>query len=423
MTNSHRVSALALALAFTACSSGRPQPPGELVKSNKQRITTTAPQADIDATVAGTTSFAIDVYKRLIVSTNNVVFSPYSVTIALAMTYAGARTTTASAFESTMHIGLPADRYHAAMNTLDSAMRSRGQGAHGQDGRPFRLTLDNQIFAQKGYGFVPDFLDVLATDYGAGVRLLDFIAAAEPARQAINAWIRDDTAGLIPELLDKDKLDSSTRFLLVNALYFDAAWMTKFDHSATQLADFHLLDGTVRQVPTMSQQHLGGRGALVGGTQVIEVFYDGMQVSMVLLVPASGQFGAFEKNLSAAELQRHQDALDVGGIGLAMPKFSFASTTEMSRTLTELGLGLAFTDAADFSGLAATGPMSMSHLTHQAIIKTDEDGTKAAAATAVGITQTGGPPPVYTVDSPFIFLIRDVATGVVIFMGRVVDPS
>ena len=195
-------SCLAVALLFSfACGRPAGPAPGEVAASSKQRITAAPPSADVTALVSGNTELAADLYKDLAAKNENLAFSPYSISTALAMTYAGARGDTQTAFEKTLHVTLAPEAWHRAMNYLDRELTSRGDGAQGQNGGRFRLSVNNQLFAQKGFTLLADFLDLLALEYGANVRLMDFRAAAEPSRKAINAWVSDKTEGLIPELL------------------------------------------------------------------------------------------------------------------------------------------------------------------------------------------------------------------------------
>lgn len=409
-----------VSLALSSCgllllACGPASPPGELVSSNKQRVTTAAPDEDLGAALSGNHAFAVDIYRKLTSTSSNVVFSPYSITTALAMTYGGAQGATAKAFESTLHITLPPERFHRAMNTIDAALTSRG-GA----GRSLKLSVENQLFAQKGFSILPGFLDLMATEYGAGVRLLDFAKASEAARKAINEWVKANTESLIPELLQPSDVDSDTVLFLVNTVYFNAAWATAFPHKSTRPAPFELTDGSQVEVPTMAAEDISGGRATVDGTEVIELPYKGEQMSMVLLVPPSGQLSQFEARLSADELARHFGALAPATFALLMPKFAFSGRADMKQLLTELGLGVAFGDTAEFGALSPE-PIAISRVVHQAIIRTNEDGTVAAAATGVGMERVSLPLYV-TVNRPFLFFVRDRGTGAVVFMGRVVDP-
>lgn len=406
--------ALLSCLALGAC--GKVSAPGELLASSKARVSQPAASEDLEVAVAGNTAFAIDVYRKLASTSSNVVFSPYSISSALAMAYGGAKGGTAAAFESTLHVTLPPERFHRAMNTIDTELRSRGQ-----TGRAFRLSVENQLFAQKGFELVASFLDLLATEYGAGVRVVDFATAAEAARQAINAWVKASTEGLIPELLAPGDVKADTVLALVNTVCFNAAWMTKFEHQATRPANFELLDGTQKSVPTMFGEALTGAAAVVDETEIIELPYEGDELAMVLLVPPKGQLGALEASLSAQVIARFVGALERTTIAVQLPKFGFGGRAELGQVLADLGLGVAFSSQADFTGMSPM-PIAIDKVVHEAVIRTDEDGTVAAAATAATMNRVSLPS-YRQVNRPFVFFIRDRATGALVFMGRVVDPS
>lgn len=409
-----------LVLLGVACGTNSP-PPGDVAGSAKQRITAAPPSSDVSALVGGNTALATDLYKQLATGTDNLAFSPYSISTALAMTYAGAKGETKTAFEKTLHVSLSSEAWHRSMNFLDRELQSRGDGAQGQGGGPFRLSVNNQLFAQKGFTLLPDYLDLLAEEYGANVRLMDFRTAPEPARKAINAWVSDRTMGLIPELLGQGTITSDTRLTLVNTLYFNAAWKQKFDKNGTHDAPFHLVDGSTKTVSMMSAEGLSGAVGTVEGVQVIELPYDGEQVSMVLLVPPAGQLATFESALTADKLAAYTASLSKQSFGVQLPRFEVRSKTSLGEVLRRLGLGVAFGGSADLSGMTGTKDLSVADVLHEAVVKTDEAGTEAAAATAV-VVGTTSVPSYLTVDRPFVFLIRDVPTGAITFMGRVTNP-
>lgn len=421
-----RTTLLAAAVAVTpllfACA-GEPNvpPPGELVQSSKARITQAAPQADVDATVDSATTFAFDVYRKLPATSDNLAFSPYSVSVALSMTYPGAAGATQAAFESVLHLQLPAAQHHRAMNTIDTELQSRGQGASGKDGRPFRLRINNQVFGQKGQHFEAPFLDVLATEYGAGLRLMDFAGEPEPSRKAINQWISTNTEGLIPELLQEGTISSATVLTLVNTLYFNAAWKTKFTHQNTQNGAFTLRDGTTAQVPMMSEESIALNYGTKDGVEVIELPYQGDEVSMVLLVPEAGKLADLEQSLDGPSVRGFLATLQPRTTGVRMPKFEARTKASLNEILTALGLGVAFSPDADFSGMTGQKELAISNVIHEAVVKTDEDGTEAAAATAVTLDR-GAVAEYLEVNRPFVYLIRDRATGAVLFIGRIAHP-
>jgi len=410
-------------LSLVGCT-GEPNAPapGTLVKSEKARITQAAPQADVDAAVDSATSFAFDVYRKLPQTSDNLAYSPYSVSVALSMTYPGARGDTATAFENTMHLTLPAARYHRAMNTIDAALQSRGQGASGKDGRPFRLRVNNQLFGQQDQHFERPFLDLLAEEYGAGMRLLNFREQPEPSRKAINDWIKTNTEGLIPELLQQGTITADTVLTLVNTLYFNAAWKTKFDHNATTNAPFRLRDGSSASVPTMGHESVPMNYGTKDGVDVIELPYDGEEISMVLLVPPAGELATLERTLDGPKLRAFLATLQPRTVGLHLPKFDVRTQASLKDILAALGLGVAFSGDADFSAMTGQKGLSITSVVHEAVVKTDEDGTEAAAATAVVVGRTSVPE-YLDVNRPFIYLIRDRATGALLFIGRVGNPN
>lgn len=422
MTSRTLFAALLGSALVTACGPVEVDPPGELVKSSKARITQAAPESDQRQAVDDTTTFALDVYRKLPATAENVAFSPWSVTTALSLTYPGARGTTQAAFEAVLHQSLPQDRYHRAMNTLDLALESRGQGAAGRDGKPFRLRSNNQLFAQQGMTLVPEFLDVLAQEYGAGVRLMDFATKAEPSRKAINGWIDTNTEHLIPELLKEGTITADTRLALVNTLYFNAAWQTPFEHSKTSAGTFTLGDGSTVQAQLMAGEDLEVRHAVVDGVMALELPYQNDEVAMLVLMPPAGKLGQLEQSLDAAKLRGYVDALQARTAAVRFPKFEARSQADLGDILRALGLGVAFTGEADFTGLQAEGGLAITSVVHEAVVKTDEAGTEAAAATAVVVGRVSIPE-YLEVNRPFLYLVRDRATGVVLFLGRITRPA
>jgi serpin B len=415
-----RTAALFAAVVLVACGPPNQPPPGVLVKSDKARLTASAPQADLDAAVFDANALALDVFRKLPAAENSA-YSPMSVQVALAMTSAGAAGTTKDAFTTLLHPSLPDDRFHRAMNTLDAALASRGQGASGKDGRPFALRQNNQLFSQLNQHLEAPFLDTLAQEYGAGVRQLDFATKAEDSRQAINGWVKTNTENLIPELLAKGDITADTRLALVNTLYFNAGWKTKFDHSATQPLTFTKDDGSTKQVPTMLGESVVTASAVVDGTDVVEVPYSGDEVSMVFIAPPQGKLASFEHDFSAQKLKQLTDALVPGSGSLSVPKFEAKSRVDLSAVLSALGLAVAFSGDADFSAMTGAKGLAIQAVVHQAVVKTDEDGTEAAAATAVVVGKMSAVQAI-ELHRPFIYVIRDRATGAVLFLGHIVDP-
>jgi serpin B len=416
---------LALALILPAVISTRPAA-GEVLKSDKERITSPdVNSSDQALLVEGNSIFAFELYQKLKDKEGNLFYSPYSISLALAMIYAGANNETAQQMADTLQFLLEPARLHPAFNWLDMKLASRGEGAQGKDGEGFRLNIANAIWGQKGYEFLPAFLDVLAENYGAGLRILDFITEAEASRLAINKWVYNQTEGRIIDLIPPGAIDALTRLVLTSAIYFNAAWEYPFNDKVTANGPFYLFDGGQVTVPMMGQTESFGY-SVREGYQAVELTYDGGELSMVILLPASGNFKAFEQGLQAQQVDDIIKALQNTRVSLTMPRFEFDSEFSLKDTLTRMGMPDAFSaEDADFSGMTGNRELFISDVVHKAFVAVDEAGTEAAAATAVivGTTSAPGEPPVeVTLDRPFIFLIRDIETGAILFVGRVLNP-
>jgi serpin B len=395
---------------------------GCIVASAKQRISNPAVSAtNLKALTDGNTAFALDLYQRLRAEPGNLFYSPYSVSSALAMTFAGARGETAEQMASALHFTLPQDQLHAAFNALDQALASRGQGAEGQDGGRFRLNIANALWGQAGYSFAAPFLDVLAENYGAGMHILDFMNAPDKARTIVNDWVAERTEGKIKDILPDGSVKPSTRLVLTNAIYFNAAWRAPFDEGNTAPGTFTLLDGSTVSVPMMaaSKRLPYGEG---NGYAALELPYDGGELSMVLVLPPD--LDAFEKGLSDEQLSSVFSSLRDHQVDVQLPKFKFETSVSLVDSLSDMGMPLAFSDAADLSGINGKGGLTIGDVLHKAYVSVNEKGTEAAAATAVIIEPTSLPQPAtIRFDRPFLFFIRDIKTGTVLFVGRVSDPS
>ena len=425
--NKGLIVALVLVLVLPLIASVQMAQPvaGEVLESDKERITSpdvsTGGQALL---IEGNSAFAFELYKALKGEEGNLFYSPYSISLALAMTYAGARGETADQMADALQFLLARNKLHPAFNWLDAELAKRGEGAEGKDGEGFRLNIVNAIWGQKDYEFLSDFLDVLAENYGAGLRILDFITETEKSRLTINDWVSDQTEGRIEDLIPQGAIGELTRLVLTNAIYFNAAWEHPFDEDITADSLFNLLDGGQVSVPMMKQTESFGytEGE---GYQAVELQYDGGELSMVILLPEAGNFQAFEEGFQAEQVDAIISGLQPTEVALTMPQFEFESEFSLKDTLAGMGMPIAFSSAADFSGMTGNPELFISDVVHKAFVAVDEAGTEAAAATAVIMELTAVPePPVeVTIDRPFIFLIRDIETGAVLFVGRVANPG
>jgi len=376
---------------------------------------------NLAALSASNTAFALDLYQQLRSQDGNLFYSPFSISMALAMTYAGARAETESQMASAMHFDLPQDELHAAFNALSTELDSRaGEG----DQPGFKLNIANALWGQQGFAFLPGFLDTLALNYGAGMQAVDY-NQPESARQTINDWVADQTEDKIKDLIPDGALNAMTRLVLTNAIYFNAAWLLPFDEKATQNDSFDLLDGSEIQVPMMRQTESFGY-LKAEDYEAVELFYEGRELSMVILLPDEAQFAAFEERLDSTQLQSILEQLSVQRLDLSMPNFKIDSSFGLADTLAAMGMPDAFDVVkADFSGMTGKPDLFITNVVHKAYVDVNEEGTEAAAATGVVMglkSMPVGEPIVVKVDHPFLFLIRDTQTGAVLFLGRVVQP-
>jgi serpin B len=339
------------------------------------------------------------------------------------MTYAGAKGDTADQIASALRFKLPAPALHVAFNAADLDLATRGKAAKGKDNQPFQLHIVNRTWAQQGFKLIPAFLDTLAKNYGAGVFLLDFVGDSERARTTINDWVAEQTEKRIKNLIQKGLIDSSTRLVLTNAIYFNAAWHLPFDPAKTEDATFRAKSGDVSV--KMMHQTAALRYAEGDGYQAVELLYDEQAIAFLAVLPSEGRFDEIEAAFDDARFQQVLTDLSEHSTAVTMPRFEFESPFSLGDPLQTLGMIDAFRGGkADFSGIDGDRDLFVRAVVHKAFIAVDESGTEAAAATAVIIGKVSLPEPAsITLDRPFLFAVFDRPTGEILFLGRVVDPS
>jgi serpin B len=378
-----------------------------------------APAEDRAEAVKGANAFALDLYRRLRGADGNLCFSPASVSTALAMTYAGARGPTAEEMAKTLHFTLGQDRLHPALGALLDDLNRAGRA------RGSRLAVANALWGQKGHGFLPEFLGLTREHYGAGLQEVDFRGDSEGARRAINAWVEQQTQDRIKDLIREGVLDDNTRLVLTNAIYFKGDWASAFRKDSTRNAPFRLGGAEKVDVPLMWQS--GTFGHFDGdGLQALELPYAGKDLSMVVLLPKRADgLADFEKGLTAERLAGWLRQLREQEVIVQLPRFKVTAEFRLGPTLAAMRMPLAFGDGADFSGMDGKKDQYLSEVVHKSFVDVNEEGTEAAAATAVVKAERSGESrltPLFRADHPFVFLIRDRRSDGILFLGRVQNP-
>lgn len=376
---------------------------------------------DVSGIVTGGDQFALDLYQQLRTQEGNLFFSPSSISVALAMAYAGAAGETEAEMAKTLHFQMPKDQLHDGMRALQDYWTTPDKKTD------IRLNLANRLWGQQSYDFLPTFLQITRDKYGAELARLDF-ASAEESANTINEWVEKQTEGKITDLISPDALSPVTRLVLTNAVYFHGNWAEPFDKLLTNEEDFHLTATDKIRVPLMHRWDECRYGA-ADGLQLIELPYGDGTLSMVVLLPQDiDGLAGLEAKLTTQNLQRwtesvkHEDEVEV-----YLPKFKTTADFMLSGTLQAMGMKSAFDpDTADFSGMTDKEALFISVVIHKAFVDVNEEGTEAAAATGIAMLGAASAepkePPVFRADHPFVFMIRDNRNGAILFLGRITNP-
>ena len=378
---------------------------------------------DVRAVVEGNNRFALDLYAQLRADQpGNLFFSPGSLSTALGMTYAGARGDTEPQMAKVLHFTLPQEKLHPAFASLNPTWNPDGKR------RGYRLSVANRLWGQEGFRFLPEFLAITREDYGAELAQVDFGSQTEQARQRINAWVEEQTQGKIRDLIPSGALNSLSRLVLTNAIYFKGDWTKPFDKGDTKDAPFHVTTRQTFDVPMMYQE---SRFPFWAGEflKILELPYGTGDLSIMVLLPDEIEgLAKLEARLTDDNLTRWLSGLRREKVRVYLPRFKLTSQFQLASTLKNLGMTLAFlSDEADFSGMDGKQDLFISAVLHKAFVDVNEEGTEAAAATGIVVGATAvlipKEPPVFRADHPFVFLIRDNRTESILFLGRLVNPQ
>jgi serine protease inhibitor/ankyrin repeat protein len=421
----------------TAASQAVPARPADVV----QAATTTAPDPDLEhlrvqrvplppsaiarqnvkTVVQDNSAFAFDLYQQLRSSKGNLFFSPYSISTALAMTYAGARGNTEKQMAETLHFSLPQKNLHPTFAELQGGLKKL------QEAGNVKLCIANSLWPQRSHPFLDECLSLAKKYYGVSITPVDYINAREAARRTINTWVEKKTEDKIKDLIQSYHLNEITRLVLVNAIYFRGNWEYPFDPRETKDAPFYVTPKKPVQIPMMRQTERV-RYAEVKSLHILELPYRGEDLSMLVLLPREiDGLEQLEDSLSTENLEFWRQRLEARGLIIFLPKFQMTSSFDLKETLKAMGMVDPFTfPGANFAGFDGDPRwFFIGEVVHKAFVDVNEEGTEAAAATAVVMGYGGvpAPPPTFRADRPFLFLIQENRTGSILFIGRVTDPT
>lgn len=378
--------------------------------------------AAADSLARDNSAFALDLYHQLAATDGNVFFSPYSISTALAMTYAGARGNTEKEMAATLRFSLDQKKVHPAFAAVDAQLKRVQRTGN------IRLAVANSLWPQVGHPFLDDYLSLLKEQYGVSIKAVDYTKASEDARKLINNWVEDKTEDKIKDLVQPGVLGADTRLVLVNAIYFKGKWQSQFKAANTVNLPFHVSTRESVDARMMLQTHTF-RYASLPSLEILELPYAGDELSMTVLLPRATD-GARELagNLSADTINGWLGELAEREVSVILPRFKMTSSFSLNGTLSSMGMVDAFDSAkADFTGMDGRSDwLFIGAVLHKAFVEVNEEGTEAAAATAVALEALGfeaQPPVAFRADHPFVFLIRERQTGSILFLGRVSDPT
>jgi serpin B len=402
----------AMLLVFGSCG-GVPSPGARPVQGAKD--------VDLKPIAQNINAFTLDMFRTLRENEDpgtNTLASPYSVATALAMVYAGANGPTADKMRTALHFAANTPEFHNAIGNLGKSLVATDD---------YQLRVANALWPHLRYTLLDSYLELMREAYETDVTALDYIGESGEARETINAWVEKATKDRIRDLIPEGALNADTRLVLTNAIYFKGLWVSQFKKDFTADAPFTLLDDSTTEAPMMTQRE-DFRYMENDWIQAVDLSYAGDRIAMTILLPGNpADLARLEAELTPDWLQQTLDAMAEQEIDLSIPRFTTDAKYSLTQQLSSMGMGIAFTDDADFSGISGVPDLFISDVIHQAFIEVNEEGTEAAAATAEPMaTATEAIPmevPSFRADHPFIYLLRDRETGCILFTGVLAKPA
>lgn len=378
------------------------------------------PPQSLDEIVRGNNRFCFNLYKNLVENEKgNIFYSPFSITMAMAMVFEGAKGWVVGEMQEVFKF--PVDNKCRRESFLTLYKRLNKKSAK------YKLNIANALWVQRDYPFLPEYLKTIQKYYDGYARNVDFVGATEQTRQIINKWVEEKTNQKIKDLFPPGTIDQMSRLVITNAIYFKGQWAKEFDRSLTTEEDFWVTE--TKSIKVMMMKMIGPdsrfKYAETDELQILELPYDGDDLSMVILLPRMNDISIIENELTFEKFEEWKRLLSETAVEIYLPRFTFRTRYVLTSNLSQLGMPNAFAPHCDFSGIDGTKNLYIRSVVHQAYVDVNEEGTEAAAATGVvvGITSVGPRIPVFRADRPFIFVIQEKDTGNVLFVGRVIEPK
>jgi serpin B len=400
----------------------KPKSPRDVVQEvigDRNTTAMTEPVSNMTV-VEANNRFAIDFYHHLIATEEgNMFFSPWSISTATAMLYEGARGETAREIQSVFHFPTDDTKRRNSFTQIINQLNPEDDD--------YELSTANAFWAQKDYPFLPEYATVVENVYKGQVTNVDFIRNSVSERKKINEWVEEQTNNKIKDLFPEGSINSYTRFVLANAIYFKGTWVEQFEEEQTKEEEFKVNDTTKVKVPMMGRTDSGATFNYAENEelQILEMLYEGDRLSMLVLLPKEDSIELLEASLTIDLLTDLKGNLRKTRVDVFIPKFTFNTKYDLKDKLPPMGMQLVFTPRADLSGFAGPRELFITDGYHQAFVLVNEEGTEAAAATGYvgGVTSEPPPVPVFRADHPFIFIIQERESGNILFIGKVVNPS
>jgi len=384
----------------------------------------TVTSKDTNSIVEANNKFAFDLYSKYQTEDGNIFISPYSVSTALAMTYEGAKGQTAKEMQTVLYLPENAELRRDAISQIYKGIN--------KEDKTYQLSTANALWAQDSFKFQKDYFDIVQKYYGGSATNLDFIGDTENSRLIINEWVEERTNDKIKDLIPSGALTAETRLVLTNAIYFKGEWANQFNKDDTKEQDFRVSPNKNVKTPMMQRTDDESKFNYAGTNdlQILELPYSGEDLSMLIILPKKEDLEDLENSFTLEQLSKWKEMLNEQRVNIYIPKFKFETKYFMEEILPDMGMPTAFSDSANFTGMEddPRKDLKIDKVIHQAFVEVNEEGTEAAAATAVTmieITSVGPEPriPTFRADHPFIFIIQQKDTGNILFLGRVNDPA